>query len=153
MANDIETSALELSDKVANGMGVYVVDVSYAKNEDGDYTLCYSIDKEGGVGIDDCEAFSRSVEEILDKSNIISDKYVLEVTSPGVDRQLKTDREFNYYIGREVDVKLYAALDGLKEFSGVLKAYNNGIATILYDGKDIELDKKQAVYIKLAFRF
>ncbi len=153
MTKDIEISALSLSEGIAGDMGVYVVDVSYAKNEDGDYTLCYAIDKDGGVGIDDCEAFSRAVEAELDKSDIISDKYVLEVTSPGVDRKLVTEREFNYYIGREVDVKLYAAIDGKKEFSGILKAYNNGTAVICSDGTDIETDTKQAVYIKLAFRF
>ena len=80
--------------------------------------LCYYIDREGGVGIDECESFSRAVEVILDKEDIIPSEYSLEVSSPGVDRKLTKEREFLYYLGREVEVKLYAQKDGVKEFDG-----------------------------------
>ena len=153
MANNIKETALKLSEDLAAECGVYVVDVEYAKNEDGDYSLCFYIDKEGGVGIDDCESFSKAVEEILDREDIIENNYMLEVASPGADRILKTERELNYYAGREVDVKLYAALNGVKEFTGVLKGTGEGAAIIEYNGEVIKIAPKQAVYIRLSFKF
>ena len=153
LANNIREKALELSEDLAKECGVYVVDAEYAKNEDGDYSLCFYIDKEGGVGIDDCEGFSKAVEEILDRENIIDTNYMLEVASPGADRILKTERELNYYAGREVDVKLYAAMNGAKEFTGVLKGVKDGAAVIEYNGEVVEIAPKQAVYIRLSFKF
>lgn len=148
MANKVETAALTIAEDVAQQEGVYIVDVSYS-----DGVLCYYIDKDGGVGIDDCEAFSRSVEKLLDEKDIIDTEYSLEVSSPGVDRKLTKEREFLYYIGREVDVKLYAARDGVKEFSGILKGYGDKVALIEKDGQDLQLPLKDTVYIRLKFVF
>lgn len=153
MSKEIEKRALEVSDTVSKDLGVYVVDAAYVKNEDGDYSLCFYIDKEGGVGIDDCESFSRAIEKVLDDTDIINDKYVLEVSSPGADRVLKKEREFLYYIGREVDVKLYLSIDGAKEFTGILKDYKDSSVVIKSADKEIKFNLEQAVYIKLAFRF
>ncbi|MEE1225424.1 MAG: ribosome maturation factor RimP [Clostridia bacterium] len=152
MANKTETIALEIGSSVAENMGVYIVDVSYRKS-DGKNVLCFFIDKENGVGIDDCEAFSRAVEIKLDESDPIESEYSLEVSSPGADRQLRKEREFLYYIGREVDVKLYKALDGMKEFTGTLKAFADETAVIEKDGKEISVSIKEAAYIKLHFEF
>lgn len=152
MANKTEMLALELSEEVAKAQGVYVVDVSYRKSG-GTSILCFYIDKEGGVGIDDCEQFSKAVEELLDEKDPIAENYSLEVSSPGVDRKLTKDREFVYYVGREVDVKLYAAEDGKKEFTGVLEAYENGVATIDDNGEKKEISVKDAAYIRLSFKF
>lgn len=148
MANKIETTALSLAEKTAEENNVYIVDVSYSNG-----TLCYYIDKEGGVGIDDCENFSRAVEEVLDKADVIDREYSLEVSSPGVDRKLTKEREFLYYIGREVEVKLYAAKDGVKEFSGILTDYREKTAVIDCDGSKLEIPQKDAVYIRLKFVF
>lgn len=148
MANKVETAALTVAEAVAEQEGVYIVDVSYSGG-----VLCYYIDKDGGVGIDDCEAFSRSVEKLLDEKDIIDTEYSLEVSSPGVDRKLTKEREFLYYIGREVEVKLYAARDGIKEFSGVLKGYSEKTALIEKDGEEIQLPLKDTVYIRLKFVF
>lgn len=153
MAKDIELKALELSESVSNKLGVYVVDVSYEKNKDGDYSLCYYIDKEGGAGIDECEAFSKAVEVLLDEKDIIESNYILEVSSPGIDRTLKKEREFLYYIGREVDVKLYSAENGVKEFTGILRGFKDGSASIEYSGEIMDIPVKKAVYIKLSFKF
>lgn len=153
VAKEIERRALELSDGTAEKLGVYVVDVSYEKNKDGDNSLCFYIDREGGVGIDECESFSKSIETILDEENIIDENYVLEVSSPGVDRTLKKEREFLYYVGREVDIKLFGALDGAKEFTGTLTGFADGVAKIEYNGKVNDIPVKQAVYIKLSFKF
>lgn len=153
MANKIENLALELSEETARAHGVYVVDVTY-KKQNGNNVLCFYIDKDGGVGIDECEKFSRAVEEVLDKNDPIEQNYSLEVSSPGVDRKLVKEREFLYYIGREVDVKLYApAEDRKKEFTGILRGYDNGTASIEIDGEIKEIPVKDAVYIRLSFRF
>jgi ribosome maturation factor RimP len=152
MAKKIEEIILELAEPVAAKHEVYVVDVSYKKAEDG-YSLCIYLDKEGGIGIDDCENFSREFETVMDEKDPIENNYVLEVSSPGVDRKLVKDREFLYYIGREVDVKLYKALDGLKEFTGILKDYKEKTAFVEYEDKILEIPAKEAAYIKLSFKF
>lgn len=152
-SKEIEKKALETGEPIAEKQSVYIVDVSYEKRPDG-FALCYYIDSGGGVGIDECEAFSKAVEEELDKLDPIEGNYVLEVSSPGVDRRLVKDREFEYYIGREVDVKLFKALgDGSKEFSGILTDYKNKTAVIARGDAEIEIPVKQAAYIKLSFRF
>ena len=152
MANKTEIVAIELAECVAEEMGLYIVDVSY-KKEGPAYSLCYYIDKEGGVGIDDCEAFSRAVEVILDEKDPIAENYTLEVSSPGVDRKLTKEREFLYYKGREVDVKLFKETDGRKEFSGILEDYSDKIATIDCDGDKVTVSQKDAAYIRLSFSF
>ena len=151
MANKTEIKALALSEGIAKEQGVYIVDVTY-KKENGEYFLCYYIDREGGVGIDECETFSRAVEEVLDRENFIDDAYTLEVSSPGADRKLTKEREFLYYIGREVDVKLYKAVNGAKEFSGVLKDYKDSTAFVENGGEIMEIPAKSAVYIRLSFK-
>ena len=152
MAKAIEIKVMEMAEPVAQRFGFYIVDVEY-KKEGNDRFLRFFIDKEGGVGINDCEMFSRAVEEKLDAEDPIDEAYCLEVSSPGADRILKTEREFLYYIGREVDVKLYSAVDSKKEFTGILKGYSDGAAYIETDGKEIGIPVKQAVYIRLSFRF
>ena len=152
MANKTEIKALEIAEETAKEQGVYIVDVTYRKS-DGGYSLCYYIDKDGGTGIYECEKFSKAVEEVLDAEDIIESNYTLEVSSPGADRQLTKEREFIYYKGREVDVKLYKPENGVKEFTGVLEDYKNSVAVINVSGKEMEIPVKQAVYIRLSFKF
>ncbi|MDO4618396.1 MAG: ribosome maturation factor RimP [Clostridia bacterium] len=152
MANKVEETAFSIGDKIAEEKGLYLVHAEY-KKESGDYYLRLFIDKEGGVGIDDCEDFSRTFSDIFDKDDPTDNAYILEVSSPGADRKLVTDREFLYYIGREVDVKLYAARDGKKEISGILMGYENGTARIKTEDSEVEIPKKDAVYIRLSFKF
>lgn len=147
-ASKIEETALKLGEKIAEEQGVYIVDVEYSKG-----VLCYYIDKEGGVGIDECETFSRSVEPVLDDEDPIACEYSLEVSSPGVDRKLKKEREFLYYTGREVEVKLYAARDGIKEYEGVLRGFHDKTAVIETEDGELEQPLKDAVYIRLKFVF
>lgn len=152
MKNSIETAVMSLAEPIADAMGVYVVDVS-SKKENGQRYLRIFIDKEGGVGLDDCESFSRTVEPVLDEKDPIREAYTLEVSSPGADRKLVTEREFKYYIGREVDVKLYKAADGKKEFTGVLSGFNDGVAAVTLNGAEYKIKKEEAVYIRLHFEF
>ncbi|MEE0944778.1 MAG: ribosome maturation factor RimP [Clostridia bacterium] len=152
MANKTEEFVYRIGDEIALAQDVYLVHTEY-KKENGEYYLRLYIDKDGGVGIDDCEAYSRAISDKLDELDPITDPYVLEVSSPGADRKLTTEREFNHYIGREVDVKLYAARNGQKEISGILSGYENDVAVVEVDGEKWEIAKKDAVYIRLSFRF
>ncbi|HAL62980.1 MAG TPA: ribosome maturation factor RimP [Clostridiales bacterium] len=152
MANDIVNLALKIGDELAADMGVSVVDAEF-KKEAGKQYLRIFIDKENGVGIDDCEAFSRAFEKKFDKSDPVKDEYTLEVSSPGLDRKLKTKREFDYFAGREVDVKLFSEKNGLKEFSGKLIDFDGKTAKIEYGGDVILVNIKEAAYIRLHFEF
>lgn len=151
MADSIEMAALEIGEKIADEQGVYLVDVSFDHEKEGDFLRLY-IDKTGGVGIDECESFSVEFDRSFDENKIKS-KYCLEVSSPGVDRTLKKEREFLYYIGRDVDVKLYTAIDGVKEFTARLTGYENKVIKLLTEEKKLEIPLSKAAYVKLAFKF
>ena len=97
-----------------------LVDVEYVKEGSNWYLRIYA-DKEGGINIDDCVLISRALEEKLDKEDFIKDAYILEVSSPGLGRPLKKDKDFARSIGKSVECKLYRAIDKKKEFEGVLK--------------------------------
>lgn len=112
--------------------GFELVDVEYVK-EAGEYYLRAYIDKEGGITIDDCELVSRALSDLLDKDDFIPDAYILEVSSPGLGRQLKKDKDFVREQGKSVDIKLYKALEGQKEFTGTLVAYDTATVTIESD--------------------
>lgn len=150
--NAVETAVLKLSEELASKMNLYIVDAEY-KKENGDMILRIYADKDGGIGIDDCEAFSRAFEPIIDEADPIKGAYTLEVSSPGADRKLVWEREFLYYRGREVDVKLYKATDGKKEFSGILADFADGTATINAADGEIKIKTDEAVYIRLHFEF
>ena len=150
MANPVVKETFIIGDKIAEEQGVFLVDASFDREKDGNFLRLY-IDKEGGVGIDDCERFSNAFDAQFDE-NLIKTNYCLEVSSPGVDRTLKTEREFLYYVGREVDVKLYSAVDGAKEFTAKLAGYENEKIELLIGEKKEEIQKSNVVFIKLSFK-
>ena len=98
-----------------------LVDVEYVK-EAGTWYLRAYIDKEGGIAVDDCEVISRKLSDWLDKEDFIDDSYILEVSSPGLGRPLKKEKDYVRSMGREVEVRLYKAIDRQKEFTGTLSA-------------------------------
>ena len=150
MAKGIGTLAIEIGEKVAAQQKVHLVDGEFVK-EGGEWYLRLYIDKEGGVGIDDCERFSVQFGEEIDALDPIEDNYILEVSSPGADRILKKEREFLYYIGRTVDVKLYRAVDGVKEFTGELMEYQDKSVRIQSGDREYTVPVKDAAYIRLHF--
>lgn len=130
-----------------------LVDVEFVKEGPNWYLRIY-IDKEGGITIDDCEAVSRALEVELDKEDLIEQAYILEVSSPGIDRPLKKESDFVKYAGEIVDIKLYKAFEGSKEYQGALKGLENNIVTITDDnGKDISFDRKDIAGVRLAVIF
>lgn len=130
-----------------------LVDVEYVK-EVGVWYLRAYIDKEGGIAVDDCELVSRKLGEWLDKEDFISDSYILEVSSPGLGRPLKKERDFARSIGKNVEVKLYKLLNKQKEYTGMLKSYDTDRVTIqLEDGSDMIFEKSDIALVRLAFDF
>lgn len=146
----IEDRTYELLEPVAKAHGCIPVDAEYVKNT-GEYSLLVYIDKEEGVTIDDCEAVSRALEEKLDLENFISDPYTLVVSSPGLGREIRRPRDFDFAKGREVLVKTYAKVKGDKEFTGILKSFDQGSICLETENEELTLDKKDVAKINLTF--
>ena len=129
-----------------------LVDVEYVK-EGSDYYLRVYADKEGGINIDDCVLISRSLEEKLDAADRMTDPYILEVSSPGLTRPLKKEKDFKRNLGKKVEVKLYRAVDGCKEFEAVLVGYGDSTLTLQKDGNEEpeEFSRNDISMIRLAF--
>ena len=120
--------------KPIEDLGLKLWDVRYVK-EGASWYLRIFIDKEGGVTIDDCTDVSHAVDPILDEADPIDASYYLEVCSPGINRELKTKEHFTAFLGSEITVTLYKAVDGVKIFSGTLKEYQNG-PVMLINGEE-----------------
>ena len=130
-----------------------LVDVEYVKEGSSWYLRAYS-DKEGGIAIGDCEMISRILSDWLDKEDFISDSYILEVSSPGLGRPLKKEKDFVRSIGKEVEVKLYRAKDKQKDFTGILTEYDKDTVTIeLEDASRATFERREIALIRLAFDF
>lgn len=133
--------------------GFEIVDVEFVK-EGPNWYLRVFIDKEGGVSIDDCELVSRALEEVLDKNDPIEQAYFLEISSPGIDRPLKKKEDFIKFNGEIIDIKLYKAFEGSKEYTGKLTAYGEDESvTIETDEKEITFAKKDIASVRLAVIF
>ena len=139
---------------VIEDMGYELVDVSFVK-ENGGMSLIFTIDKEEGVTITDCEAVNRKIDPILDELNPTDDKpYTLVVSSPGLDRPLKTDRDLRRTLEKEVDITLFSKIDGKKLFRGVLKGFDDKSVTILTEKKEtLTFEREKIGSIKLVIKF
>lgn len=133
--------------------GFELVDVEYVKDGSNWYLRAY-IDKPGGITVDDCEIVNRALGAKLDEEDYVEDSYILEVSSPGLGRPLKKDKDFDRSIGEAVDIKLYRALEGQKDFTGILKAYDKETITIsMEEESDMVFQKKEVALIRLSFDF
>ena len=144
--NDVMAIAEEL---LKDQSEIELVDVEYVKERD--WYLRVFIDKAGGIEIDDCQALSERLEKVLDEKDIIRDSYILEVSSPGLDRQLKKPRDFVREQGKKVDVTLYAPVDGTKECTGVLEGYDEDAKTVTIDGRAWPLEKISVIRLHIDF--
>ena len=117
-----------------------LVDTEFVK-EGGNYYLRVYIDKPGGINIDDCELISRALSDKLDEEDYIEEAYILEVSSPGLGRPLKKEKDYQRALGEEIEIKLYKAMDKVKEFQGILKSYDDETVTIEENGNDITFEK------------
>ena len=136
---------------VVEGAGCALWDVEYVK-EAGQWFLRVYIDKEGGVSIDDCEAVSRPLSDLLDEADPIEGSYTFEVSSAGADRALKKPEHFARFLGEEVEVKLYRPREGRKEFVGRLKGFEDGAVTLDMDGQETLFTKQEIALVRLYLR-
>lgn len=138
---------------VIEEMGYELVEISYEK-ENGGMALIFTIDKEEGVSIDDCEIVNRKIDPILEEINPTEDKpYTLVVSSPGLDRPLKTDRDFKRNIGKEIDLNLFAKIEGKKSFSGVLKDFDEKSIVLQTENDVLTFQREKIASIKLVIKF
>ena len=153
MRKSIEATIEEIVQPIVDAKNFEIVDIEYVK-EAGEYYLRVYLDKEGGISLSDCEVVSRELSEILDKKDPIKDNYFLEVSSPGLDRPLKKDKDFERYKGRDVEIKLYKPMNGSKQFEGVLVGLteDNKIKVII-DGEEVDFTRKEVALIRLAIKF
>ena len=138
----------KLAMPVVEQCGCTLWDVEYVK-EAGEWFLRLYIDKEGGVGIEDCEAVSRPVSDLLDEADPIQGSYTFEVSSAGLDRALRKPEHFEACLGKKVDVKFYRPVDGRKEYTGVLAGYGDGSVTV----DDRTFEKKDVAQVRLHVEF
>ena len=139
----VTTLVEEMATPIAENLGYEIVDVEYVKKHNG-MNLTIFINKEGGITINDCEAFSHAIDEPLELLNPTNDEsYILNVSSPGIDRPLKNQRDFARNLGKEVELKFYAAIDGVKKVSGIINSFDENSITIDINGtlKAFELNK------------
>lgn len=148
-----EQQTEELLEPIVTGFGFELVDVEYVK-EVGTWYLRAYIDKPGGITVDDCEVVSRKFSDILDEKDYIEDAYIFEVSSPGLGRPLKKEKDFKRSLGEEVEIRTYKAIDKQKEFVGVLKGYDKDSVTIAYeDDTEQTFDRSEIALIRLALDF
>ena len=146
-----KTEAILLPIIEANGFEL--VDVEYVK-EGGTWYLRAYIDKPGGITVDDCELVSRAANDRLDEQDFVEDAYIFEVSSPGLGRPLKKEKDFARSLGKEVEVRTFRAINRQKEFYGALKAYDKDTVTIEGEkGEEIKFAKNDIALIRLAFDF
>ena len=139
----------DIVEPLAAELGLSIWDVRFLK-EGSQWYLRVFIDKDGGVGIDDCVNLSHAIDKPIDEANPIEQAYILEVSSPGVERDLVRDEHFTAFIGEKIKVKMIRPVEGKREFSGILESYEDGNITIrLEDESGFTFTKKEASFVKL----
>lgn len=152
MAKVKEICERELSDIVAQ-MGYELVEVAYVKEGSG-MSLIFTIDSDKGVTVDDCELVSKKLDPLLDELNPTEDKpYTLVVSSPGLDRPLKTERDFKRNLGKQVEITLFAKQNGKKNFVGVLQNFDDKSVVIVTDKETLTFEKSKIGSVKLVIKF
>ena len=145
--------AEELAQPILEEMGLLLWDVVYEKEGSGWY-LRYYVDREGGIDINSCEAFSRAVEKALDAADPIEGSYTFEVSSAGAERPLKRPSDFQRFLGHPVLVKTYKPKDGRKEFAGTLAGYDNGAVLLDMGGAEpLRFEKPELALVRLRVEF
>ena len=149
---DYEKKAEELLAPIVGRFGFELVDVEYVK-EAGNWYLRGYIDKPGGITVNDCEAVSRIFSDKLDENDFIEDSYIMEISSPGLDRPLKKDKDFARSMGKLVEIRTYRPIEKQKEFCGVLSAYDGSSVTSEEEGSSRTFEIKDIALIRLAIEF
>ena len=134
-------------------MGYEVVEVEYAKKSDG-MNLTFYIDNDKGIELSDCEKVSKAIDQVLEDVNPTDDQpYILNVSSPGLDRPIKTNRDFERNMGKEIEIILFAKIGGKKDFKGVLFSYDDKNVTISKNGEELSFDREKIAHIVPVIKF
>lgn len=150
---EYEQKTEEILQPIVDANGFELVDVEYVK-EGGTWYLRAYIDKPGGITVDDCELVSRAANDILDEKDFVEDSYVFEVSSPGLGRPLKKEKDFARSIGEEVEIRTFRPINRQKEFIGILEAYDKETVTIELEEKEkMQINRSDIALIRLAFDF
>lgn len=149
---EYEQKAEAILTPIVESRGFELVDVEYVR-EAGCWYLRGYIDKPGGITVNDCEDVSRAFSDILDEKDFIEDSYIMEISSPGLDRPLKKEKDFKRSLGKLVEIRTYRPIEKQKEFCGILNAYDSNRVTIDEDGTERTFDKKDIALIRLAIEF
>ena len=147
-----EQKTEEILNPIMEELEFELVDVEYVKEGSMWYLRAY-IDKPGGITVNDCEAVSRAFSDKLDENDFIEDSYIMEISSPGLDRPLKKEKDFARSMGKLVEIRTYRPIEKQKEFCGILNAYDESSVTIDEDGQLRTFDKKDIALIRLAIEF
>lgn len=148
----VEDIVYNLAKPIIDRNNFELVEVEY-KKEGADWYLRVYIDKEGGITIDDCQSVSEELSDLLDEADPIEQSYIFEVSSPGIDRPLKTDRDYEKNNGKLVEVKLFSPLEGKKAIEGILKGHTADKVEIEADGKDMQIEKSSIALIRPVIKF
>ena len=140
--------ARALAEPVAEALGYFIWDVEYVK-EGTEWFLRITIDSENGIDIEDCEKMSHAMDPVLDEADIIEGSYRLEISSPGIEREIKNDFHLAKCMGETVQIKLYTPIDGSKTVTGTLEGYSENSVTV--GGK--EIPKKSIAKMNIYFEF
>lgn len=147
-----EQQTEELILPILQELSFELVDVEYVK-EGGSWFLRAYIDKDGGITVDDCETVSRRMNDLLDEKDYIEESYIFEVSSPGLGRPLKKEKDFKRSIGKEVEIRTYRAIDHEKEFCGILTGYDDQTVAIETEDGERTFSKDEIALIRLAVIF
>ena len=132
-------------------LGYRIWDVTYGK-VGADYHLEITIDKDGGINIEDCERVHRAIDPILDECDPIEGFYYLEVSSPGIERELRTDEHILLSLGQEVEAKLFAPKDGRKSMTGLISSYEDGVLTLIVGQDTVVLQRSEISKLNVVFK-
>jgi ribosome maturation factor RimP len=142
MKKSIKDTVRDIVEPIINELGYDVWDVTYSKIG-ADWHLEITIDKEDGIFINDCEKVHRTIDPVLDELDPIEGFYYLDVSSPGIERELRTDKHIELSIGQKVEAKLFAAKDGKKSIVGILTSYDNGKVTVKENDAPVVLERSE----------
>ena len=150
MKKSIKETVREAIEPTVKEFGYRIWDILYSKIG-ADYHLEITIDSDAGINIDDCEKVHRAIDPILDEADPIEGFYYLEVSSPGIERELRTEEHISLSVGQRVEAKLFTAKDGRKSMRGILEAFDGEVVTLALEGEKVELKKNEISKLTTVF--
>ena len=147
----VEEFVSSVVEGIIAGTNLELVDVDYVRERD--WYLRVYLDKPGGVDLDDCQMVSEKLSAILDEKDPIAENYLLEVSSPGLDRVLKKDKDFIRYNGRDVDIQLFKPINASKQYTGVLQGFSDTTIEFLINGESETFERTAIAQIRLHLDF